>query len=50
MICPHCNKTIAEQERYLMARDPDAEWPSWGRYGVYLILFVIMVGVFSLTH
>jgi hypothetical protein len=49
MICPHCNRTIQEQERYMMSRDPHAPIPSWGKYGVYVILFVIMIGVFSLT-
>jgi hypothetical protein len=52
MICPHCNQTIAEQDRYLMSRDPDAAWPSWGKYGVYLILFAVLVGLIHLasTH
>jgi hypothetical protein len=52
MICPHCNETIAEQDRYLMSRDPDAAWPAWGKYGVYLILFAVLVGLIHLasTH
>lgn len=48
MICPHCNKTIREEERYLMSRDPDAEWPAWGKYALYLVLFLLMVGLFGL--
>lgn len=48
MICPHCNHTIREEERYLMSRDPDAQWPAWGKYGLYLLLFVFLVGVFAL--
>jgi hypothetical protein len=48
MICPHCNKTIREEEQYLMSRDPNAAWPSWGKYGIYLLLFVFLVGAFSL--
>jgi hypothetical protein len=48
MICPHCNQTIREEERYLMSRDPHAEFPSWGKYGLYVLLFLILVGVFSL--
>jgi hypothetical protein len=48
MICPHCNKTIREEEQYLMSRDPDASWPSWGKYGIYLLLFVFLIGAFSL--
>lgn len=27
MICPHCHRTIAEQDRYLMSVDRDA--PGW---------------------
>jgi hypothetical protein len=23
MICPHCNRTIREEQRYLMSSDPD---------------------------
>jgi hypothetical protein len=23
MICPHCNKTIREEQRYLMSSDPE---------------------------
>lgn len=23
MICPHCNRTIREEQRYLMSLDPD---------------------------
>ncbi len=48
MICPHCNRTIREEEQYLMSRDPNAAWPAWGKYGIYLLLFVILVGAFSL--
>jgi len=48
MICPHCNHTIREEERYLMSRDPDAQWPAWGKYGLYLLLFVFLVGMFAL--
>jgi hypothetical protein len=48
MICPHCNNTIREEERYLMSRDPHAEIPGWGKYGLYLLLFVVLVGVFAL--
>ena len=48
MICPHCNSTIREEERYLMSRDPNGEIPSWGKYGLYLLLFVVLVGAFAL--
>jgi len=48
MICPHCNHTIREEERYLMSRDPEAEWPAWGKYALYVLLFLVMVGLFSL--
>jgi hypothetical protein len=50
MICPHCNKTIREEERYLMSRDPHGEWPSWGKYALYVLLFLLLVGGFSLLH
>jgi hypothetical protein len=49
MICPHCNQTIAEQDRYLMSRDPHAEWPAWGKYGLYIILFAVLVGLMNLV-
>ncbi|MGO9821213.1 MAG: hypothetical protein ACLPTJ_11250 [Solirubrobacteraceae bacterium] len=48
MICPHYNSTIREEERYLMSRDPNGEIPSWGKYGLYLLLFVVLVGAFAL--
>lgn len=33
MICPHCSKTIAEQDTYLMSRrlPKDAPLPDWAR-------------------
>lgn len=48
-LCPHCGKPLYKTP-YLMARDPDAEWPGWGKYGIYLLMFVIAVGVFTLAH
>jgi hypothetical protein len=49
MICPHCNNTIREEERYLMSRDPEAEWPVWGKYALYVLLFLLLVGLFGLV-
>jgi hypothetical protein len=49
MICPHCNHTIREEERYLMSRDPEAEWPAWGKYALYVLLFLLLVGLFGLV-
>jgi hypothetical protein len=31
-----------------MSRDPNADWPSWGKYGIYVLLFVILVGAFAM--
>jgi hypothetical protein len=28
-----------------MSRDPEAAWPAWGKYGLYLILFGVLVGI-----
>ena len=50
MICPHCNNTIREEERYLMSRDPEAEWPAWGKYALYVLLFLLLVGLFGLRR
>lgn len=49
MICPHCSKTIREEERYLMSVDPDAEPPRWAKpLARYVILFFALVAVFAL--
>ena len=50
MLCPKCGHTIREEQRYLMSRDPDAEWPSWGKYGIYLLAVVILAGLLSIAH
>lgn len=50
MICPHCHRTIAEQQRYLMSADPDAELPEWATKAIrLLVLFVVLVAVFYLA-
>lgn len=50
MVCPHCTKTIAEQDRYLMSVDKDAELPSWAPAAMRLVaLFLVLVGVFALA-
>ncbi|HEY2162018.1 MAG TPA: hypothetical protein VGH24_11985 [Solirubrobacteraceae bacterium] len=49
MICPHCSKTIREEQRYLMSVDPDAEPPQWVPSVVrYVILFLVLVAAFAL--
>lgn len=49
MICPHCAKTIREEERYLMSVDPDAEPPTWVKpLARYVLLFFVLVAVFAL--
>ncbi len=49
MICPHCNQTIREEQRYLMSVDPDAETPTWVKsFARYLILFLVLVALFAL--
>jgi hypothetical protein len=50
MICPHCNRTIREEQRYLMSVDPDAETPPWAKsVARYVILFLVLVAVFALV-
>jgi hypothetical protein len=49
MICPHCNQTIREEQRYLMSVDPDAETPTWVKsFARYVILFLVLVALFAL--
>ena len=48
MICPHCNQTIHEQDRYLMARDNNADWPGWARPAMWVILFLFVVATLAL--
>ena len=52
MICPHCNKTIREEQRYLMSVDPEAEPPRWARpLARYAILFLVLFALFAvLSH
>ena len=49
MICPHCNSTIREEQRYLMSVDPDAEPPRWAQpLARHVVLFLVLVAVFAL--
>lgn len=48
MICPHCNHTIREEERYLMARDDNVEWPHWGTPAVWVIVFLFVLATLTL--
>lgn len=49
MICPHCNQTIREEQRYLMSVDPEAETPPWAKsFARYVVLFLVLVVVFAL--
>jgi hypothetical protein len=48
MICPHCNCTIREEQRYLMSRDNSAESPQWARPAMLLILFLCVIATLTL--
>jgi hypothetical protein len=48
MICPHCNQTIREEQRYLMSRDVDADWPRWAAPAMWGILFLFLVATLAL--
>ena len=50
MICPHCNRTISEQHHYTMSRDPEAEWPQWGKYALYVLALVILTGLIYMAR
>lgn len=56
MVCPHCTRTIAEQDTYLMSqRVPKSEpLPDGMRrlalVGGYLIAFVVLIGLFAATR
>ena len=51
MICPHCSKTIREEERYLMSVDANAEPPRWAKpLARYLILFLVVFAFFAVLH
>jgi hypothetical protein len=45
VICPHCGRSV-EQEKYLMARDPDAELSDdmWllGKVGLVVIAALVL--------
>jgi hypothetical protein len=38
MICPHCHRTIREEQRYLMSRDPEADTPAWTAAAITLLV------------
>jgi hypothetical protein len=52
MICPHCNNTIREEQRYLMSRDMatdgDAAWPKWAVPAMWVMLFLFVVATLTL--
>lgn len=50
MICPHCGRTIREQDRYLMSLDPEAEVPAWSKYAIYVLGFLVILGGLVLLH
>ena len=63
MICPHCNRTIEEQRRYLMSVDPELPglWESlrgeggeaWRLYvttGVIVLATLILTAVLVALH
>jgi hypothetical protein len=50
MICPHCARTIREEQRYLMSVDPGAEPPQWAQSAArWVILFLVMFAIFALV-
>lgn len=48
MICPHCQRTIREEQRYLMARDENAQLPSWGAPAMWIVLFMFVLATLVL--
>jgi hypothetical protein len=49
MICPHCNRTIREEQRYLMSIDPDTEPPAWAQSAArWVILFLVVFAILAL--
>jgi hypothetical protein len=48
MICPHCNRTIRQEERYLMSTDAEAKWPKWAVPAMWLLLFLAVVATLTL--
>jgi|GEM_PF-6292419 len=48
MICPHCQKTIREEQRYLMSRREDGESPRWAAPALYVMLFFFLVATLTL--
>jgi len=48
MICPHCHSTIREEQRYLMARDTEGQWPSWAMPALWTLLFLFVVATLTL--
>ena len=48
MICPHCNQTIREEQRYLMSRDAEAKSPGWATPALWVILFLFVVATLTL--
>ena len=53
MICPHCARTIREEQRYLMSRSPDGGlvWPGWAvRAAMTLLAGLLVVATIALAH
>lgn len=48
MICPHCNRTIREEQKYLMSRDEHAEWPRWAIPAIWVIVFLYVFAAMAL--
>jgi hypothetical protein len=48
MICPHCNTTIREEQRYLMSSDGEAKWPTWAGPAMWVLLFLFVVATLAL--
>jgi hypothetical protein len=51
MICPHCQRTIREEERYMMSRDPDGELsPGMRRFGTIGLILIATLALAFLLH
>ena len=48
MICPHCNQTIREEQRYLMSTDSDGPRPRWATPAMWVLLFLAVLATLTL--
>jgi hypothetical protein len=48
MVCPHCGRTIGEQDRHLMSTSDGHEWPRWAAPALWTLLFMFTVATLTL--